>query len=281
MKTQNTFSKKIFAATLALGILPLLAHAQATRSVQLSPVRTNFQMMNGNLVGMDLIKKIREVDANLAVALEIQMVKVEARSGVGGSQLLLRINNQMVDSVVVETNPDQENDIQRSELRNITRSDLNDAMLVVQNYNNIKISRIEVILGPVAEVTVMGRYANDQANRIGGVNDNQDVKPDDSTVATILQKYYTPGVFPANAVSVAVLPAAQIPTTVQPAKPAQAVVKDTAYNKRGVGFKLGDKVKNRWGENGNIVALDVDSGVATVVFERIGQQVRYVNDLYK
>ncbi len=291
MKTLNTFTKNTLAATVVALILPLVAYAQATKSVTLSPVRTNFQQMPGRLVGMDLIKKIKEINPSMAMSLEIQLVKVEAKSGIGGSQVLLRINRQMVDSVVVETDPGKDSDIARVELRNITRGDLSDAFLVIQNYNNIRISNIEVILGPVAEVTVMGRYADDQANRIGGVNDDQDTKPSADTIAAIRARYYTPGVAPvyvdpnATPPPQPVVPVAPVPVpapTVLPTAPvAVPAVSDTAYNRDGVGFKNGDIVRNRWGDKGQIIALDVVNGIATVVFENIGQKTRGVNDLYK
>jgi hypothetical protein len=192
-------------AELALGFalfLPTICLAQATNSIVLQVRPQALQKQIDGSQQLDIIAELRKANPNLdAASLEIQMLEVDAKSNIGGAQIFLRINNQFVASSVIETDPDQFftediNSYGRFELKNIERAQINSAILQIQNSANVKLKSIQVILGAVQEPAVFGRYAQDQAEVVGGAdmdNPDRDMRPTAEALAAIYGTYYGTG----------------------------------------------------------------------------------------
>lgn len=201
MKTQ-TLIKNTLLATL-VSVAGLTAFAQSTVSVFIPINPKNFEkMMGDDMARLNLLNEAKKLNPALKSVpnLEVQMIRLEAKSGMGGAQVFLRINNKMVDSQSVETNPDileTAYDFQRVELKNIDRALVNEASLVIQSFSNIRLQSLELVMGPVQEPVVFGRYADDQIANIGGVvnaseteGNIDDVRPSAEVIAAITDRYY-------------------------------------------------------------------------------------------
>ncbi len=185
--------KKYFnKIALGLALLsPAMSWSQSTNSINLSITNESFQKLAGGVFNIDLlaeIKKVRPVGA-----IEIQMIRVDAKASLGGAQMVLKINNQGNDTVVVETDPDQFNvetasTYRRYELRNMDRSIIRSAVLSIQNI--VKVKSIEVVLGAAQEPAVFGRYATDAASAIGASYGSDDTRPTDQALSEITASYY-------------------------------------------------------------------------------------------
>lgn len=197
-----------------LGLLasPLMAWSQSSSSLMI-PVNDRTIQRSSVFSQMDLLKEIGKLKPALRNSsdIEIQMVRIEAKSNLGGGQIFLKINSDLVASAVVETNPDNFSSsdprtFERFELKNIDRSRLSAASLQIQNLESLKIKSVEVILGSVQEPVIFGRYADQQAQLIGGaaVNDNRDTRPSGTAVAKIYANYY------GSSVPVAVAPVVRV-----------------------------------------------------------------------
>lgn len=197
-KMTSSFSKLKGLAVMLTLVVPALTWAQATNSVMINVTKDMIKAQVDGSKAIDLIAEIRKQRPALSSqAIELQMLRVQAKSNIGGAQLLLKINNDFVASAVVETDPDQFSvDDDRSygtfELKNIDRSKINSASLQLQIESNIKVKSIEIVLGAVQEPAIFGRYAQDQATVIGGVDDSEerDMRPTDAAVAAIYGTYY-------------------------------------------------------------------------------------------
>lgn len=197
MKNTTTLkmqSKKLWTG-IALGMVlwaPTLTWAQASNSVNLSISNESFLKQAEGVFNIDLLAEIRKVSP-ASTSVEIQMIRVDAKAGLGGAQLVLKINNQGNDTQVVDTDPAQYNvddasTFKRYELKNMDRTTIRSAVLAIQNV--VKIKSIEVVLGTAQDVTIMGRYVQDAAAVIGGGSDNADTRPTTQAQSEILANYY-------------------------------------------------------------------------------------------
>jgi hypothetical protein len=193
-----------FLVTFAIGMTA--ARAQSTSSMTLALTQKSFEVSTADdMAKINLIKEIQKINpaAVSSGQLEIQMLRVTAKTGVGGAQFFLHINGDYVDSQSLETDPDQlaSADLSsagRVELKNIERDQIKEASLVIQGYSNARIFSVQVILGPVTEVAILGHYADEQVQEIGGASatdDTQDVilKPSAETLNDIQDRYYAAG----------------------------------------------------------------------------------------
>src|SRR6185312_312680 len=214
---------------LATSVVVIAAHAQSTNTVVLTLNQKSFEVSVDDQARVNLIKEIQKINpaAMTSGQLEIQMVRVTAKTGVGGAQFFLRVNNDFVDSQSLETNPDQlsagdASTASRVELKNIERDKITEASLIIQGYSNSKIFSVEVVMGAVTEVAILGHYADQQVQMVGGADDtsvDQQVvlKPSTQALADINTRYYTPNGTVAAAVAVNPTVANQVTQTLQDA----------------------------------------------------------------
>lgn len=195
---------KNVAKIVAFGLLaPQLLFAQATSTINIAiEGKSIIDIVNDdariNLLG-EALKQYPTLKAN--ANLEISMVRFEAKSGVGGAQFFLRINNNIVDGAVVETNsklkdPADTTAYVNVELKNIDRSALTEASLMLQSLSKLKLKNIQLVLGSPEEPAIFGHYADQQINQIGGgAADGQAQMEDvnvttDEQVANVFERYY-------------------------------------------------------------------------------------------
>lgn len=197
MKNKFQFLQKRKLLTFGVGLLfPALSFAQATSSVMIPFNNKSVQVINADLAQIDLIKEIGLMKPALkARPIEIQMLRVEAKSSLGGAQIFLKINSDFMASAVVETNPDDflSADLRtfsKFELKNIDRTAISAAAMVMQNFKSLKVNSIEVIMGAVQEPAVFGRYAQQQIETVGGLSENRSVKPTAQAIQEIRAKHY-------------------------------------------------------------------------------------------
>lgn len=186
--------KKYFnKIALGLALLaPAISWAQSTNSVNLMITNESIKKISEGIFNIDLIAEIKKVRPAAGI-IEIQMIRVDAKAGIGGAQLTLKINNQGNDTMVVDTDPDQYNveaasTYRRYELRNMDRSVIRSAVLTIQN--PVKIKSIEVFIGAAQEPAVFGRYASNAAAAIGGGSGSDNTRPTDEAILAITATYY-------------------------------------------------------------------------------------------
>lgn len=203
MMRNITIAALSFLITFAIG---LMARAQSTSTLTLALTQKSFEVSTADdTARVDLLKEIKKINAAAVTSgqLEIQMLRVKAKTGVGGAQFFLRINNEFVDSQSLETDPDQLTTADltsagRVELKNIERDSIKEASLIIQSYSNSKVISVDVVLGPVTEVAILGHYADEQVQLVSGASateESQDVvlKPTADALANIQSKYYAAG----------------------------------------------------------------------------------------
>jgi len=271
--------KTSLAVIIVFLLAPLLAWSQATSSVSIPVSLMIFQQLSNDTVRVDLLKEAKKMNPALAQALEIQMVRVSAKAGVGGAQLFLRVGNDYVSSVVVDTDPAllasmDPRSYSRYELKNFNRGAVQQANLVIQSAANAKIGAIEVVLGAAQEPVVMGRYNTQNAQRDPRLAqiDTQNLRPSSGTVDEIYQRYYgdaepvagpaTTGrnLFddPANDQGRIVLRPPPRPAAPQP-------VCLRTWN--GGNICVGDLVKNRYGFVGRILSMNTSTRMIRIKFD--------------
>jgi hypothetical protein len=197
-----TIAALSFLVTFAIG---LMARAQATNTLTLALTQKSFEVSTSDdTARVDLLKEIKKINPAAVTSgqLELQMLRVKAKTGIGGAQFFLRINNDFVDSQSLETDPDQfaTPDLAsagRVELKNIERDQIKEASLIIQAYSNSKVLAVEVVLGPVTEVAILGHYADEQVQMIGSTETEEAqgvvLKPTADALANIQTKYYAAG----------------------------------------------------------------------------------------
>lgn len=313
-------------AALTSLIVPSMAVAQSTTSVMIPITNQMVERTNNpDVLRINLINEARKANPALKAIpnLEVQMVRIEAKSGIGGSQVFLRVNNEIMDSQVIDTDPDQVNSgdpatFQRVELKNIDRSVINEASFLIQSWTNFRLRSLELILGQVQEPVIFGRYADEQANIIGGANSGvgtqadanpEVVRPADEALSTIYTKYYlgNQAVLDAqaaaqaaaqNAAQVAAAnpaPVVQVPVqqqvAVQQAPVAQsrpavapvaaAVAPKCVRHQDGYDVCVGDRVKNVWRFSGQVLAVNTATRNVTIKFDYKDEPVTGVVDSYR
>jgi hypothetical protein len=303
-----TSSPTFYRLSLWAGILlsPMMALSQATSSLLIPVTNQTVQMLAGNNAQIDLLKEARKLKPalNSVSNIEIQMLRLEAKSNVGGAQVFLKINNGFVASAVVETNPDQflssdPRSFERFELKNIDRTRISTASLQIQNIKSLRMKSLEIIFGSVQEATVFGNYATQQINQVGGalLNDNRDVRPSRSAVSTIMANYYqaenefdeientddsTPvaAPYPSRPVVMAKAPVQSVAKApaAKPAVAANRCIRDY----RGSNYCIGDIVENAWGFAQTIIAVNPKRNEVTLVSDMYEQPyARHVDMLKK
>lgn len=288
----------LFAKTLVVAIISaagVTAAAQSTTTIQIPLHQNSFERMAGeDAARLNLINEAKRLNPALKSIpnLEIQMLRLEAKSAVGDVGVGLRINNQIVDTESVETDPDNFNtayDFQRVELKNIDRSLVTEASLVIRRFSNARLQAVELILGQVQEPVVFGRYADDQIAQIGGAANTSEtegdidaVRPADAVVSAIYDRYYhqdsdllpTDGGVPSVPAVVApvltpspvvVAPPVVVPAPVRVAPPPPVTPQCVRHKKR-YDVCVGDTVKNRFGMEGKVIAVNVRRNEVSVRF---------------
>ena len=108
MRTSQNWTAKKMGLLTTLLLLPVCAWSQATSSLLIPLNNQTIQRVDNYNSKIDLLKEARLLKPALKNVsnIEIQMVRVEAKSGVGGAQIFLKVNNDLVAAAAVETNPD-------------------------------------------------------------------------------------------------------------------------------------------------------------------------------
>ena len=274
--------KNIGGAALALMVAPSLVWAQATSSVFIPITNQIFEKLAGDdMARINLIREVQKANPSLRAVsnLEIQMLRLEVKSGVGGAQVFLRINNEMMDSRVVETDPDklesaEPNSFEKMELKNIDRSPMTEASFVIQAFSNIRIRSLEVILGAVQEPVVFGHYADAQISQIGGAvtvseteGSSESVRPNADTVNAIFSRYYAA---PLQVIAPQPIITQQPQPQPQPVPAPVVQARVCVRHARGFDVCVGDFVKNTWNFSGKVVSVDVAARMIGVKFEFLG-----------
>lgn len=222
--SMKNFKKQQFAFLVGMILSPICSLAQSTQSVMV-PVNTQTVQVAADRVNaqIDLLKEIRKQKPalNSVNSIDIQMISFEAKSGIGGGVVYLKINQGMTNYVVVETDPDlfsssDARSFQRFELKNNDRSRISSAAVFIPQYTNLKLNNLVVTLGSAQEPAVFGRYVDDVVRQIGGapLSDNRDLTPARSVEDRFIQANFDPSVY--RGYGPRVQPAPVTPTVVRP-----------------------------------------------------------------
>lgn len=264
MKTLN------IAKILAFGLLaPTLVFAQSTSTLDIAIDRQSIQILDDGDGRINLLAEALKQYPTLKTSgpLEISTVRLDGRSGVGGAQVFLRINNNVVDGVVIETNSDLQDktdtEYKKFELKNIDRSPLTEASLHLQSGANMRIKNIQIVLGSPQEPAIFGHYADQQVSQIGGgVADSSDEPtqaPTPEQVAAVMERYYGQMINPIAAPD----QTATVQTPIAPAAPIAPVIpanKECLLGAYGPVICIGAIVSEKVEGTGVVTAINFSAG---------------------
>lgn len=196
MKLKSGFGKAIQAlAVLTTAIWTSPIYAQSTSVVTIPVNQETLVKYTDGTFRVDLLAELKKIQP-ATVNFEIQMIRFEAQTNVGGAQGLLRINNEYITGTPIETDPDlygqsEPAAFQRFELKNNERAVIKSAFFVLNTGSQIRVRNLEVTLGPVQEVQIFGRYADSQVSAVGGGSvEVGDARPASTTLESIFANYY-------------------------------------------------------------------------------------------
>lgn len=195
---------------------------------------------------------------------EIASVKIRAKSDFGGSQVYLEINGILTNGGVIDTDPalyETNSGFAELFLKNYERMDRQEAKLIFTPAHNTKIQTVEVVLGEAEELIALKTYDNPLVT----VND---VPPPSQT-----RPNRAPPPPPVVTQPIPPKPVVVIPN--QPSRPVQPVNMNCVPQRSGKLICVGDKVRNRLGENGVVTAVHHSSpSQVTVNFQGRGLMTR-------
>lgn len=155
---------KNLIATGLLVCFSSIAFGQSSVNVSLVLDQNSYQQgaADGSKV-IDLVKELAKTKKVPTGNLEIQSVSFKGKSGLGVAQVHLQINQQIVYSVTVETDPDRfsDADIRSYEdffMPNYERDLVTDARLILVPSSNVKITQVEVLVGQAKPAAILGNY---------------------------------------------------------------------------------------------------------------------------
>ncbi len=299
----KNINKQKAAFIVGMILSPIISLAQSTQSVMV-PVNTQTVQVTADRVNaqIDLLKEIRKQKPalNSVSSIDIQMISFEAKSGIGGGVVYLKINQGMTNYVVVETDPDlfsssDARSFQRFELKNNDRARISSAAVFMPQYTNLRLNNLVVTLGSAQEPAVFGRYVDDVVRQIGGapLSDSRDLTPDDSVEDRFIQANFDPSVYSGSRSVTQPAPSPQVvrpvavqpkptptpsrPVVVQPKptpsrpvvqpkptpapKPAGNCIKDY----RATVYCVGDRVVNAWGFASRITQINFSERTVLLV----------------
>lgn len=158
-----------------------LAAGAQTLPLQLTDQNVKIVNEGGRMImQIDLLAELRKQHAAHASAakIELKSVVVEAKSRLGGGQLMLKVQRErgsarFVDLQRVETDPaiyDSNDGFQRVELVNFERG-LQGAELVV--VSGVRLRHLQLVLGGAEELKLHGVYAGFDAAKVTGARESQ------------------------------------------------------------------------------------------------------------
>ena len=156
---KNILSLSILSLGLLLGTQ---VFAQAVETLNLNLEKIQKATINGDQqTTLDLMAEAKRQSPAIAALPSFELVKVDVtlRSGAGGADAHLVVNNLHVDSQSVETDgSDAKIQLKNSERR------VDSAVLMVIGIANIR--SVAVTLGSITETAMLGTYANRDANAV-------------------------------------------------------------------------------------------------------------------